>query len=368
MRVVMAPDSFKSTMSAAEAARAMGEGWSEVRPEDDVVLRPMADGGEGTLDAFASLPGAERIPVDVVDAVGRPRRASWVRLADGAGVVELAECCGLLTIDALAPREAHTLGFGMAIRSAIEAGAERLLLAIGGSASTDGGLGLLVGLGVAIERPDGVSTLGNAALPHVVSVDWSGAVPVPSGGATVLSDVTNPLLGDDGAAAVFGPQKGGAPFVAQLDAALASWAAVLGGDPQSPGAGAAGGAGFALRRWGATSTSGALAVADAVGLREALWDADLVVTGEGAFDAQTASGKVVDVVRRMAAEVAMARQRALPVAVVAGRMEARYDGPAVELWALAGERALSDAVRVTRDAGRRLARTAQVIAEDRSNA
>lgn len=386
--MVIAPDSFKSTMSAAAAARAIAEGWAAARPSDSLILRPMADGGEGTLEAFASLPGAERVPVDVVDALGEPRRSHWVRLPDDTAVVELAECCGLTTVSHLAPREAHTLGFGLAIRAALEAGVTRLLLAIGGSASTDGGLGLLVGLGLRVtgEGIEGVEkitmrqgasdveaphlkpsdasinsapslpALGNAALERVRGVDWADVLAPPRGGAFILSDVTNPLLGAKGAAAVFGPQKGGASIVEEMDQNLAVWAELLAGDPGAPGAGAAGGAGFALQRWGAETTSGARTVAEAIGLPEAMAEADLVITGEGSFDSQTAGGKAIDVVRQLAAEAAAARGRELPVAVVAGRMEAAFDGPAVALWDLAGERALTDAAGVAREAAAELAR------------
>ncbi|MFD0866886.1 glycerate kinase, partial [Tessaracoccus lubricantis] len=270
MRVVIAPDTFKSTMTAVQAARAISDGWADVRPGDRVTLRPMADGGEGTLDAFASLAGAQRLPLETVDALGELRQASWVRLEDGTGVVELAHCCGLGTIGHLAPREAHTYGFGLAIRAALDAGVRRLLLALGGSASTDGGLGLLVALGLGVGRdprkgtenlslprkgldvdnphrgPEsvGISSpftehFGNAALQEVTEVDWAGVVPLPEDGALVLSDVTNPLLGPFGAAAVFGPQKGGASLVAEMDQNLARWAALVGGDPNAPGAGAA---------------------------------------------------------------------------------------------------------------------------------
>ncbi|MCG6568163.1 glycerate kinase [Tessaracoccus sp. ZS01] len=359
MRVVIAPDSFKSTMTAVQAARAIADGWVDVRPADRLTIRPMADGGEGTLDAFATLASAERLPLDTVDALGDLRHASWVRLPDGTGVVELAHCCGLTTIGHLAPREAHTRGLGLAIRAALDAGATRLLLALGGSASTDGGLGLLVALGLSVARapqPTALTEqLGNAALPGITAVEWAGVVPPPEGGALVLSDVTNPLLGPDGAAAVFGPQKGGASLVEEMDANLAHWAALVGGDPHAPGAGAAGGAGFALQLWGATTTSGARVVADAIGLREAMEDADLVVTGEGSFDAQSFSGKAVDVVRQIAAEVAEARGRDLPVALVAGRREVDFHGLAVALWDLAGERALADPIAVAREAGRQLA-------------
>ena len=146
MHVVVAPDSFKGTLTAAEAAERIAAGWLAVRPRDTVALHPMADGGGGTLDAFAPGPGSERGAVGVVGAVGRPRGSSWLRLPDGTGVVELAAACGIVGLDPLDARGAHTTGFGMAIRAALEAGVSRLLLAIGGSASTDCGGGVLVGV------------------------------------------------------------------------------------------------------------------------------------------------------------------------------------------------------------------------------
>ena len=351
MHVVIAPDSFKGTLTAAEAAERIAAGWLSVRPRDTVALRPMADGGEGTLDAFAAVPGSERVPVAVVDAVGRPRESSWLRLPDGTGVVELADACGIVGLDPLDPRGAHTTGFGMAIRAALGAGVSRLLLAVGGSASTDCGAGLLVALGARLVDDFGreVTSPGNAALARVATVDLSGLLRPPAGGAVVLSDVTNPLLGPLGAAAVFGPQKGGAGIVDELELNVGRFAELLGGDAEAAGAGAAGGAGFALQRWGATTASGARAVAEAVGLVEALDGADLVITGEGRFDSQSAAGKVVSVVRELAGDSR--------VAVVAGRIDAPVDtlAGAVSLWDLAGERALSDAAGVAEEAGRALA-------------
>lgn len=353
MRVVVAPDSFKSTMTARGAAEAIARGWLAERPGDDVVLRPMADGGEGTVDAFAAVEGAVVERAEVVDPVGRPRTARWVRLPDGAAVVELAECCGLLLLDEPAPMAAHTVGFGMAIRSALEAGATRLLLAVGGSASTDCGAGLLVGLGARLLDGAGVEIRepGNGELLRVAQVDLSGLPPLPPGGAAVLSDVTNPLLGPDGAASVFGPQKGGVPT--ELEPGVAHFASLLGGDHSAPGAGAAGGAGFALQRWGAVPVSGATAVAGAVGLPEAVEGADLVITGEGRFDAQTASGKVVHVVRGLAGDAR--------TVLVAGRIDAAVDGfaGAVSLWEVAGEGALTHPEEAAVEAGRRLAATLQ---------
>lgn len=351
MHVVIAPDSFKGTLTAAEAAERIAAGWLSVRPRDTVALRPMADGGEGTLDAFAAVPGSERVPVTVVDAVGRSRESSWLRLPDGVGVVELADACGIVGLDPLDARGAHTTGFGMAVRAALEAGVSRLLLAIGGSASTDCGAGLLVALGARLLDENGreLTSPGNSALARVASVDLSGMLTPPAGGAVVLSDVTNPLLGPLGAAAVFGPQKGGAGIVDELELNVGRFADLLGGDPEAHGAGAAGGAGFALQRWGARTASGARAVAEAVGLVEALVGADLVITGEGRFDAQSAGGKVVSVVRELAGD-----ER---VALVAGRIDAAVDGlaDAVSLWKLAGERALTDPGYVAEEAGRALA-------------
>lgn len=349
MRVVVAPDSFKSTMSARVAAGSIARGWLAERPGDEVLLRPMADGGEGTLDAFAAVEGAVVEWAEVVDPVGRPRTARWVRLPDGSAVVELAECCGMLLLEEPAPRMAHTVGFGMAIRAALDSGASRLLLAVGGSASTDCGAGLLVGLGARLLDDDGaeIREPGNGALLRISEVDLSGLPPLPSGGAVVLSDVTNPLLGPDGAAAVFGPQKDGVP--GELEPGVAYFASLLGGDPSAPGAGAAGGAGFALQRWGAVTVSGARAVAEAIGLPESVVGADLVITGEGRFDAQTASGKVVQVVRELAGDAR--------TALVAGRIDADVSGlaGAVSLWELAGERALARPEDAAVDAGRRLA-------------
>ncbi|MBB1517549.1 glycerate kinase [Tessaracoccus sp. MC1679] len=351
MHVVVAPDSFKGTLTAAEAAERIAAGWLAVRPRDTVALHPMADGGEGTLDAFAAVTGSERVPVAVVDAVGRPRGSSWLRLPDGTGVVELAAACGIVGLDPLDARGAHTTGFGMAIRAALEAGVSRLLLAIGGSASTDCGAGLLVALGARLLDDGGreVTSPGNSALPRVATVDLSGMPPPPPGGAVVLSDVTNPLLGPLGAAAVFGPQKGGVGIVDELELNVGRFAELLAGDVEAAGAGAAGGAGFALQRWGATTESGARAVAEAVGLEAALDGADLVITGEGRFDSQSAGGKVVSVVREMAGD--------RRVAVVAGRIDAAVDGlaGAVSLWDLAGEGALTESASVAEEAGRVLA-------------
>jgi glycerate kinase len=354
--VVLAPDSFKGTIRARDAAAAIAAGWSAVRPGDRVVQVPMADGGEGTLDAFeCAVPGAETIPVVVPGPAGVDVQASWLRLPDGTGVVELASTSGIeLIAGDLRPLDAGTAGFGVAIRSALDAGVSRLVLAVGSSASSDGGAGLLQALGARILDGAGEPIApGARGLESVATVDLSGLAPLPPGGAVVLADVDAPLTGPHGAAAVFGPQKGATPDdVSRIEAALSRWAGLAGFDPATPGAGAAGGAGYALLAWGATLTPGAATVAQLVGLPAALTDAALVITGEGSFDAQSARGKAPGAV------LDAARAAGVPVAIVAGRVAVEPDGVrTVDLAALAGgaDAAMGDPVRWLREAGRRLA-------------
>jgi glycerate kinase len=337
-RVVIAPDSFKGSAEAAVAAAAIGRGWSSVRPLDDIVLLPMADGGEGTIDAFAAaFPAATRMPVAVTGPDDRTVHTDWLRLPDGTGVVELASASGLTLLDPLRPFDAHTLGFGEAIRDALDHGVTRLLLGIGGSASTDGGAGLLVALGAKLLDATGEEVaLGNRGLGDVRKVDLTNLRSIPSGGAIVLSDVTNPLLGASGAAAVFGPQKGAAPSdVPVLDANLARFAALLDGDPATVGAGAAGGAGFGLLTWGASIAAGSSAVGDALGMPEAVASADLVITGEGRFDDQSAAGKVPSYLASLSA------RGTAQVSLIAGLIEASTDDfvDSVSLTELAGSSA-----------------------------
>jgi glycerate kinase len=373
-RVVIAPDSFKGTASAADAAAAIARGWRSIRVDDVVVARPMADGGEGTLDAFeAAVPGARRMPVTVQGPLSSPVATHWLLLPDGTGVVELAATSGITLLDPLAPLDAHTAGFGEAIADALDAGVERLLLALGGSASTDGGSGALSVLGARfLDDGDGDGDgaggggnvrgggapvpLGNRGLAALARVDLSGLRALPPGGALILGDVTNPLLGDHGAAAVFGPQKGAdAATVAELEANLARLAWLVGGvSPDTPGAGAAGGAGFGLLAWGAAMGGGAELVAQALGLDRDLADADLVITGEGRFDGQSEAGKAPSEVARLAAS------HRVPVALVAGAITAEPRGFAasVALATLAGgaDAAMADPVRWLEAAGAELAR------------
>lgn len=332
--VVIAPDSFKGSREAVAVAHALAEGWLAVRPGDTVVCRPMADGGEGTLDVVATArSGARRMPVRVRGPHGREVPASWLLLPDGTGVVELASTSGIELLGAnLRPWDADTFGFGQAIAAALDHGVERLVLGVGSSASTDGGAGLLLALGARLTDASGAPIRpGLRGLADVAAVDLRGMRALPPGGALALSDVDNPLRGPRGAAAVFGPQKGLAgEDLAAADAALARWAGLLGPEPaDSDGDGAAGGTGFALRVWGAELTPGAATLAELTGLARAVAGADLVITGEGRYDGQSAAGKAPAFVAGLAAAAGV------PVALVAGRIDADADlGPFREAEAL----------------------------------
>ncbi|MEJ1154571.1 glycerate kinase [Microbacterium marmarense] len=381
--VVIAPDSFKGTLAAADAAVAIGRGWHAVSPHDVVHLMPMADGGEGTLAAFeAAVPGARRMPVSVTGPENTVVAASWLLLPAsveaprGTGVVELASTSGielLGTPSRLRPLDAHTRGFGEAIAAALAHGVSRLVLGIGSSASTDGGAGMLSALGARLLSAHGDNVAdGGRGLADVATVDLTGLAALPPGGVHVLSDVTNPLLGAGGAAAVFGPQKGASvDQTAELDAALARFASLVNaadvggeqGRPKSgvelaamPGAGAAGGTGFGLLVWGARLAPGSDAVAELIGLREAVASSTVVITGEGSFDGQSAAGKVPAHVSTITAG------EAVPVALVAGRITVDADTSAfassVSLTELAGsaEAAMRDPARWLIEAGATLAR------------
>ncbi|WP_169580623.1 MULTISPECIES: glycerate kinase [Microbacterium] len=324
--VVIALDSFKNSIGAAAAARAVRDGWRSVDPIRELRLLPMADGGEGTLDAFAaSVPGATRMPVTVTGPDDRRVEASWLLLPPdqdapcGTAVVELASTSGIELLGRpprLRPLDADTRGFGEAIAAALAHGVSRLVLGIGSSASTDGGTGMLAALGARFTDASARAVPpGGRGLSSIAAADLSSLAALPPGGVTVLTDVTNPLCGAQGAAAVFAPQKGADPgTVTALDLGLGHLASLLAADPESPGAGAAGGTGFGLLAWGAQLVPGAQAVADLVGLQDAVATASLVVTGEGSYDGQSESGKAPALVR------AVARAADVPTALVAGRI------------------------------------------------
>ncbi|WP_370324407.1 glycerate kinase [Euzebya sp.] len=310
MRVLICPDKFAGTLTAVEAATAIAEGWRAVRPSDQIVQVPLADGGEGTTDVLAhARPDAAVQTVEVADARGIATDARWVSLPDGTAVIEVAQACGLSVLDDgdRDPLRTTTYGVGQLLAAVLATAPSRVVVGLGGSATVDGGAGMVAALGGhGLRRADGNAVkVGGRWVAEVVRVaplDLDGTPPV-----VVASDVTNPLLGPAGAAAVFGPQKGAdADAVAELEAALAGWADVvertLPGGPwrDRPGAGAAGGLGFALMAFlSAEVRSGAAVIGDLIGLDPA--HADVVVTGEGKLDAQTLGGKGPDEIRRRAA-------------------------------------------------------------------
>lgn len=366
MRIVIAPDSYKGGPNAAEVAHAIAEGWLRQRGGDDVVELPLADGGEGTLQAMAAaVPGAERHEVrGVTGPDDRPVDSWYLLLPDGTAVVELAATSGLPMMAQPDPLGAHTAGLGEVIRAAIDTGARRLVVAAGGSASTDGGMGAFTALGLGLFDSEGDALPpGGGALRALASLDRTGLVAAPKDGVEVLTDVDSPLTGPNGAAAIFGPQKGAtAGQIAELDAALRHLAKLLGGAPYEPGAGAAGGTAYGFATlWGAALRSGSAAIAAHVGLERAVVTADLVITGEGRLDATSFAGKVVGTV------TATARRQETATAVIAGGVDPAAACSAeglnvVSLTNLAGsvESSLAEPLRFLRLAGERLARKQSV--------
>lgn len=361
--VLLAPDKFKGTLTAAQVADALRRGISLTAPQLRILSCPIADGGDGTVDA-ALAAGSTEHTTSVTGPTGHVRSARWALQGDVA-VLELAETVGLHALPGgePAPRTASTRGLGELLRAAVGAGARTILVGLGGSASTDGGAGLLQGLGAHLLAADGTDIApGLEGLDTLVSADLGPALTVLEGVTLIAAnDVTNPLLGEDGAAAVYGPQKGiAADRIGWADETLAAAARVL--DPEGahrdqPGAGAAGGTGFALFLLGAIQRSGADAVFELVGVDALLGEADVVVTGEGKLDAQTLQGKgPAEVARR-------ARQRGLPVAAVAGavtltseQLDSAGIADAWDLTSLAGStrRALQDGERLLVEVGREL--------------
>lgn len=367
MRVLLAPDKLAGTLGAARAARALAEGWREVAPDDHLDLAPMSDGGPGFLDALAAgLPGAVREPVVVRGPLGGQVPAEVLLVRDRPGgdttaYVESAQACGLELTGRDRPEAATTLGVGDLLRAAVDAGARRVVVGLGGSGTTDGGAGLLAALGAGADRP---LDAGPAALAGVGTVDLAPArVALGEVELVVASDVDSPLTGLFGAAKVFGPQKGLVEErLPAVDGVLQDWAVAVGPDGRRaatlPGAGAAGGLGFALGLLGAVRRPGVALVADVLDLAARARAADLVVTGEGAFDHTSRVGKVPGGVAALAAAAVR------PCVVVAGRVEvgARemralgIEAAYALVDAVGEERALGDPAGSLAHVGARLAR------------
>lgn len=330
LRVVVAPDSYKESLSAANVAAAIADGIRAAAASADVVCIPMADGGEGSLDAVLAATGGERRCAVVRNANGQNCTAAWGWLGDGTAFIEMAEAAGLERIapEARKPLQASTFGVGQLVLEALDAGARRIVLGLGGSATTDGGAGLFQALGAHLLDADGSELPpGGGALHRLAAID---TIKLDQRLARlqfeIAVDVDNPLCGERGAAAIFGPQKGATPSdVEFLDKALAHFAAVCleasgRHEADTPGTGAAGGLGFVIKTFlNGEFRPGVELIADLAKLDEALRGAQLVFTGEGRMDRQTLLGKTPAGVARHA------KQQGASVIALAGSLGEGYE-------------------------------------------
>ncbi len=336
-RILIAPDSFKGSATSIEVAHAIAQGWKSVRPDDELIQIPFADGGEGSLLAIESaLSDSERIYCPELSP-----DAYWLLLDGSIAVVELAQTSGLTLLPALDPMAAHTFAFGQVLAAAAQdSRVTRIYCALGGSASSDGGVGALMALGFDFLDSHGVSIgLGGDALLKFESISSTRSIKTPRGGVVLLVDVQSPLLGAKGAASVFAPQKGATKEqVVVLEKSLQHFASLI-GQADSPGSGAAGGSAYGLSAlWGATIENGAVKIADLCGIESALIGTDLVITGEGRLDSQSFQGKVVGHMSQRAAAAHV------PIAYCVGSLEGDFPPSSVggvSLSEIAGSSALA---------------------------
>ncbi|MBT2383423.1 glycerate kinase [Streptomyces sp. ISL-11] len=370
-RVLVAADKFKGSLTAVEVAEHFTAGLRRAVPGLEVAALPVADGGDGTVDAAVAA-GFERREARVTGPLGEPVTAAYALRGDGTAVVEMAEASGLRRAARRAPLTATTYGTGELVRAALDAGARTVVLGVGGSATTDGGAGMLGALGARFTDAAGRPVApGGGPLAELAHADLSGLDERLARTRVILaSDVDNPLTGPKGAAAVYGPQKGATPAdVAALDAALTHYARVLehAAGPRAaeyaraPGAGAAGGIGYgALVGLRAVFRPGIEVMLEVLGFDAALSRTDLVITGEGSLDTQTLHGKAP------AGVAAAARARGVPVLAVCGRVSL----PPTALRAAGIQRAYaltdleSDLSRCVSEAGPLLERLAECVATD----
>ena len=355
--VVIAPDAFKGTATTHDAAAYLAEGIAEALPDAELVLVPMADGGEGTASCFDGTP----VTLPTTDAAGRLTEATYM-FNDGdvaEAYIDVAAASGLPAVaDHPVPLTGDTYGTGVLIADAVTRGAQRIILGLGGTATVDGGTGILVALGATPQDKAGHPLRpGGGSLTELAGFDTAQLnIPAAAIEWVLLTDVTNPATGPDGAAAVFGPQKGATPEdITLLDAALAQLCDICEVDPTTPGFGAAGGLPIGIT-WLSTLMHGnhshihvlpgARMVAESVGLPELIHSADLVVTGEGRFDKQSTRGKVVGTVLDMAVAADV------PVVVVAGSFQEKIAGQGVSMVELSDN---PDVKAQLVEAGRRIA-------------
>jgi glycerate kinase len=330
MRIIVAPQEFKSTLTAREAADAMAIGVKRALPNAEVETIPLSDGGPGLVDLILASTGGRRMQAPVQDPLGRPIDAAWALLDDETAVIESAAAAGLVLLreEERDPAITSTFGVGQIMLAALEAGCRRIIVGLGGSATNDGGAGMAAALGVRFLDPEGRELPpGGAALAAIDRIDVAGLEPRRRDvDVVVATDVTNPLCGPEGASLIYGPQKGASPHLArQLDAALHHYADIVERDVgvavlDRPGSGAAGGLGAGLIAFArAEVRPGFDVVAEVIGLRKRLIGADLVITGEGRLDGQTNYGKAVLGVAKMA------RDCRVHVLVVPGMLAPGWD-------------------------------------------
>ncbi|SDN33137.1 glycerate kinase [Bacillus sp. OK048] len=326
MRFVLAPDSFKESMSAKKAGLAMERGIRSVFPDAECVIVPMADGGEGTVESLVSMTNGEIIKTEVIGPLGEKVIAEYGLLGEGqTAVIEMASASGLenIKLEDRNPLVTTTFGTGELIKNALDKGVTRILIGIGGSATNDGGVGMLQALGVSFKDQNGQElTFGGGALNQLTTINLSGLDKrIAHVKIDVACDVTNPLIGENGASAIFGPQKGASPEVVQLlDQNLAHYAEIIKRDlgkdiAHSEGAGAAGGLGAGLMAFlNANLKKGVELVIEYTGLEERMAGADYVFTGEGSIDGQTLFGKTPFGV------ASIAKKYSIPVIAFAGKI------------------------------------------------
>jgi glycerate kinase len=331
MKILVAPQEFKGTLTAAEAAEAMAEGARRALPDAIVEIAPLSDGGPGLLDAIQASRGGTMLEATVNDPLGRDIHARWLLLEDGTAVIESAQAAGLTLLkeDERDPRITTTYGVGQLIEVALDHACTRIIVGVGGSATNDGGAGMAATLGVRFLAANGSDLqAGGASLAALERIDVSGLDHrLAETSVVAAADVTNPLSGPDGASLVYGPQKGASSEIAvELDAALFRYGDIVERDVgipvlTAPSAGAAGGLGAGLIAFaGAEVRPGFEVVAEAIGLLQRLRGADLLLTGEGRLDGQTGYGKAVARVGRLAVECGV------PTLVVPGALAPGWEG------------------------------------------
>ncbi|HWQ80615.1 MAG TPA: glycerate kinase [Anaerovoracaceae bacterium] len=343
MKIVIAPDSYKGSLTAKEACAAMKRGVLKAAPDAEIVTIPMSDGGEGTTRSLVDSLGGEMFPCKVLNPLGEIITAEYGILSDNTAVIEMAEASGLTLIgkEQRDPMKSTTYGTGEMIKDALDQGCRNFILGIGGSATNDGGAGMAQALGYRLlDRNGRQIPLGGAGLAETDRIDKSAADPrIGESKFTVACDVDNPLCGENGASSVFGPQKGAtAEMIGALDKNLGRFADIIERDmgiyvKDTPGAGAAGGLGAGMLAFlDANLRKGVDIVIDAVGLKSGLIGADLVITGEGGCDFQTVKGKTPYGVAKTA------QQLGIPAVIIAGQIgkgaEALYDHGVVGIFTL----------------------------------